>query len=56
VLIYFNKETQFSILDKLCSRLRPGGHLFIGHSESLAGLTLPVAQVAPTIYRKLEGA
>ena len=55
VLIYFNKETQFSILDKLCSRLRPGGHLFIGHSESLAGLTLPVAQVAPTIYRKLEG-
>lgn len=55
VLIYFNKDTQFSILDKLCARLRPGGHLFIGHSESLAGMALPVMQVAPTIYQKQDG-
>jgi chemotaxis protein methyltransferase CheR len=32
--------------------LRPGGHLFIGHSESLTGLTHHFSYVGPTIYRK----
>lgn len=52
VMIYFDKDTRYSILGKLCAKLAEGGHLFIGHSESLAGLALPVEQVAPTIYRK----
>lgn len=51
VIIYFDKPTQESLLRRLTSCLHRGGHLFIGHSESLAGLALPVQQAAPTIYR-----
>ena len=51
VIIYFDKPTQESLLRRLTSCLQRGGHLFIGHSESLAGMALPVHQAAPTIYR-----
>lgn len=52
VLIYFNRENQFSILSKLCMQLKPGGFLFLGHSESITGFVLPVEQIKPTIFRK----
>ncbi len=52
VLIYFDKPTQQAVLTKLCSHLRPGGYLFLGHSESVAGLALPVEQVANTIFQR----
>ncbi len=52
VIIYFDKPTQHDLLSRFCQNLRPGGHLFIGHSESLAGMALPLNQAAPTIYRK----
>lgn len=51
VMIYFNRSTQQSILSRIIACIRPGGYLFIGHSESLNGLYLPVVHVAPTIYR-----
>jgi len=52
VLIYFDRGTQESVLERLCSHLRPGGYLFLGHSESITGLRLPVAQVANTIFQR----
>ncbi len=52
VLIYFDRPTQDSVLAKLCDHLRPGGHLFLGHSESLAGAKLPLQMVANTIFRR----
>jgi len=52
VMIYFNKPTQEAVINKLCRNLVPGGFLFVGHSESLAGLNLPVKSVAPAVYRK----
>jgi chemotaxis protein methyltransferase CheR len=52
VIIYFNRETQEKILQKICNHIRPEGHLFMGHSESLVGQNLPVVQVAPHIYQK----
>lgn len=51
VLIYFDRPTQQAVLNKLCAHLRPGGYLFIGHSESITGMTLPVMQVANTIFQ-----
>jgi chemotaxis protein methyltransferase CheR len=36
----------------LLPRLRPGGHLIIGHSETLNGITDRLITVRPTIYRK----
>lgn len=52
VMIYFDKPTQESVINKLCRNLRPGGYLFVGHSESLAGLNIPVAPVASAVFRK----
>ncbi len=50
VVIYFDKQTQETLFNKFCRVLKPGGYLFIGHSESLAGMTLPLRQVIPTVY------
>ncbi|MBF0124408.1 MAG: protein-glutamate O-methyltransferase CheR [Magnetococcales bacterium] len=52
VIIYFDRQTTEQIVNKLCRNLVPGGYLFIGHSESLNGLNVPVVSVAPTVYRK----
>lgn len=52
VLIYFDRETQESLLRKFCNHLVSGGLLFIGHSESLSGMQLPVKQAYPTIYSR----
>lgn len=53
VLIYFDKETQGKVLHRLCECLEPGGYLFIGHSETIAGLNLPVRTVANTVLQRL---
>ncbi|HML28597.1 MAG TPA: CheR family methyltransferase [Hyphomicrobium sp.] len=52
VLIYFEKSVQAVVLARLCDCLAPGGYLFIGHSESVAGFSLPIKQVANTIFQK----
>jgi chemotaxis protein methyltransferase CheR len=50
-LIYFDRPTQQEVVRKLCQKLKPGGYLFIGHSESLYQLDLPLQQVKPTIFQ-----
>ncbi|HEX2966504.1 MAG TPA: protein-glutamate O-methyltransferase [Syntrophorhabdaceae bacterium] len=51
VIIYFDKQTQERLLRKFCNCLSPGGHIFMGHSETILGMDLPLVQVAPTVYR-----
>jgi chemotaxis protein methyltransferase CheR len=52
VMIYFEKETQVKLVNKFYDCLRPGGYLFIGHSESLCNHRHQFSYVKPTIYRK----
>lgn len=52
VLIYFEREIQNFVLTQLCNNLHPGGYLFLGHSESIAGYTLPLKHLRPTIFQK----
>lgn len=52
VIIYFERPNQERILTRLVRHLRPGGYLFLGHSETLAGMNLGLSSVAPTVYRK----
>jgi chemotaxis protein methyltransferase CheR len=52
VIIYFDRPTQTRLLNKFCRQLVPGGYLFLGHSETLHGMDVPLVQVIPTIYRK----
>lgn len=52
ILIYFNRQTQHDVLERLCSHLRPGGYLFLGHSESAAGSNLTqMKPVAASVLR-----
>lgn len=53
ILIYFDKQTQRNVLEQLCHHLRPGGFLFLGHSETLTGFGLPLHPVATTVFRRL---
>jgi chemotaxis protein methyltransferase CheR len=52
VMIYFDRPTQERLVNKFHRYLKPGGYLFIGHSESLQWVEHPFTSVAPTIYRK----
>jgi chemotaxis protein methyltransferase CheR len=52
ILIYFDKPTQYAVLQRLCSHIRPGGYLFMGHSETLAGFNLPLTLAGPTVFRR----
>jgi chemotaxis protein methyltransferase CheR len=54
VLIYFDQVTQHTILSRLCNCLKQGGHLFLGHSETIYGLDLPLVRIASTIYKKIS--
>jgi chemotaxis protein methyltransferase CheR len=52
VMIYFDKQTQETLVNKMANFLGPGGYLFVGHSESLTGLNHKLAYVRPAVYRK----
>jgi chemotaxis protein methyltransferase CheR len=52
VIIYFEKETQERLVNQLCTHLLKDGFLFVGHSETLHGMTVPLVQAAPMVYRK----
>lgn len=52
VVIYFDKPTQQLLMEKFYRQLRPGGFLFIGHSETLNDLDLKFKPVASTVYMK----
>jgi chemotaxis protein methyltransferase CheR len=54
VMIYFDRETIARLVDRFHKLLEIGGYLFIGHSESLSGLTHKFKYVAPCIYRKVQ--
>jgi len=52
VMIYFNTDTKRQVVSRIASQLKSGGHLIIGHSETLNDITDAVQPVAPSIYRK----
>jgi len=52
VIIYFSRENQEKVITHMCRYLRPGGYIFMGHSETLINMKVPLQQVKPTIYRR----
>ncbi len=53
VLIYFDRPTQEDMLKRFCQVIRPGGFLFIGHSETIQGMELPLKQIAPLMFQRV---
>lgn len=52
VLIYFDRETKAGVVSRALATLAPGGQLFLGHAESLAGLPIHSRAVVPTVYAR----
>jgi chemotaxis protein methyltransferase CheR len=54
VMIYFDAETKAKLIQRFTEQIRPGGWLYIGHSESLIGAHAGLQPVGRTIYRRDE--
>jgi len=52
VVIYFDKPTKQRLFERYAGLLVPGGYLFLGHSESMHGLSDAFDLVGRTVYRK----
>ena len=58
VMIYFDEAEQKRLIDKFHRCLNPEGYLFVGHAESLFGLTKRfhmIHQNNATVYQRIEG-
>jgi len=52
VLIYFDAESRARVIRRLQNYLAPAGYLFVGHAESLNGLSEQLRHVVPTVYHQ----
>jgi len=52
LLIYFDRATQEAVVRRLSSYLRPGGHLILGHTDSVMGMALPLDNLGNSIFRR----
>jgi chemotaxis protein methyltransferase CheR len=52
VMIYFDDATKKIVLDNILNNLKDDGYLFIGHSESLFGITDKMDSVFNSVYGK----
>lgn len=52
VLIYFDKPTQTRIVAQLVDYLRPGGYLFLAHSEAAVGVHPQLTPIACAAFKK----
>lgn len=53
VMIYFNDDTKRQVVARLLSQLKPGGHFYIGHSETLNDISVAVRAIAPSSFCKV---
>jgi chemotaxis protein methyltransferase CheR len=53
VIIYFDKDTQRALFERMATLQRPGDYLFLGHSESLYRVSDRYELIGRTIYRRL---
>jgi len=54
VIIYFQWDTKLKVIDHLGRHLAPNGYLFLGHAESLHGVTDRLESVKPKFFRTGE--
>lgn len=54
VMIYFDNPTKTALINRFATYLRPGGFLYIGHSETLLDRSNPFKLMGRTIYQKPE--
>jgi chemotaxis protein methyltransferase CheR len=52
VLIYFDTKTKKTVVERIISKLKPGGLFFISHAETLSQVTDMLDMIQPSIYMK----
>ncbi len=52
VLIYFDRNTQEKVLRHVLEHLKTGGYLFLGHSEAIFDMDLPIYRINKAVYQK----
>jgi chemotaxis protein methyltransferase CheR len=55
VIIYFQWETKLRVINQLGNHLAPQGYLFLGHAESVHGVSERLESVAPKVFRGPDG-
>jgi chemotaxis protein methyltransferase CheR len=53
VLIYFAQDLKKRVVERLSEHLAPGGHLFVGHAESIHEMPA-LCCVSPTVYARRD--
>ncbi len=53
VLIYFQPDVIELIINKMARYLKPGGYLFIGHSETLSRIKHPLTDLHSAVFKKV---
>ena len=54
VMIYFDQASRSQLVHAFFQYVKPGGYLFIGHSESIARADCPFDYVQPAIYKRSD--
>ncbi|WP_321829990.1 CheR family methyltransferase [Thalassovita sp.] len=52
VLIYFDEATQHQVVSSVTNHLKPGGYLFVGHSETSVASDPRLVQKSAAVFRK----
>jgi chemotaxis protein methyltransferase CheR len=53
VLIYFDHASRSRVVQRLLERLEPTGYFFLGHAETLNGITTNLRHAIPTVYTSM---
>ncbi|MDA3928773.1 MAG: methyltransferase domain-containing protein [Prolixibacteraceae bacterium] len=53
-LIYFEDKAKREVVNKLISKIKPGGYLFVGLSETVSQYSSEIKQVSPSVYKKID--
>jgi chemotaxis protein methyltransferase CheR len=54
VMFYFDNDIRKTLVRRFWERLKPGGYLFVGHSESLSTSSPEFRYIQPAVYQKRE--
>lgn len=52
-LIYFDRPTQYTVVESLLNNLNTGGYLILGHSESLINMNFNLKNISTSVYQKI---
>ena len=55
VMIYFNRDLRAKLIEEFSRLLKPGGHLFLSHSENLLGIEHSLKNITTAVYQKSRG-